>query len=69
MSDQPDSLILVYLRRLDEKFDRVGADVGDIKLRMTAVEEALAGVNRRLDRIEGRVDRIERRLDLIDHPA
>jgi hypothetical protein len=41
-------------------------DVRDLKVRMTAVEEGLAGVNRRLDRHETRLDRIERRMDLTD---
>jgi hypothetical protein len=45
--------------------DRVHDDVKDIKVRLTSVEEALAGVNRRIDRTEGRLDRIERRLELV----
>jgi archaellum component FlaC len=40
-------------------------DVRDVKIRMTSVEEGLAGVNRRLDRIEDRVKHIETRLDLV----
>ncbi|ABD87961.1 hypothetical protein [Rhodopseudomonas palustris] len=66
MADEPDNLVLVYLRRLDEKLDRVLDDAHDLKVRMTAVEESIAGVNRRLDRLEWRVDRIERRLELTD---
>ena len=54
------------LRRIDAKLDRVIEDVRDLKVRMTAVEEAVVGVNRRLDRIEARIDRIEQRLDLVD---
>jgi len=65
---EPDNIVLVYLRRMDEKLDRLSDDVQDVKVRMTHVEEGLAGVNRRLDRIESRVDRIERRLDLVDSP-
>jgi uncharacterized coiled-coil protein SlyX len=82
MSGEPENLILVYLRRIDEKLDRVIADVGDLKTRLTAVEErvarldwrfadsevAIAGVNRRLDRVEARLDRIEKRLDLVEMP-
>ncbi|QYU70679.1 hypothetical protein J4558_11430 [Leptolyngbya sp. 15MV] len=66
MSDQPDNLMLVYLRRLDEKMDRIIEDVGLLKIRMTHVEEGLAVVSRRLDRVEQRLDRIERRLDLVE---
>jgi phage shock protein A len=69
MADQPDNLTLVFLRRIDEKIDRLIDDVRELKGRMAAVEENLAGVHRRIDRLELRVDRIERRLDLADaHP-
>ena len=68
MANEQDNIVLVYLRRFDDKLDRIADDVRDIKVRLTSVEEGLAGVNRRLDRIEMRVDRIERRLDLVDQP-
>ena len=68
MADEPDNLVLQMLRRIDAKLDRVIEDVQDLKMRMTHVEEGLAGVNRRLDRLEMRVDRIERRLELADAP-
>ncbi len=82
MADAPENLIFEYLRRLDSKLDRVIEDIGDLKIRMTAVEERLArtdvaianlelsiaGVNRRIDRVEARLDRIERRLDLVELP-
>ncbi len=63
---EPDNLALVYLRRLDEKVDRLIADNHDIKARLASIEENLAGVHRRIDRLELRVERIERRLDLAD---
>lgn len=73
MTDAPESLILRYLRQIDQKVDRVIEDVHDLKVRMTAVEESLAGiyqnlagVHRRIDRVEARLDRIERRLDLAE---
>ncbi len=62
----PDNIVLQYLRRLDEKVDRLIDDVHDLKVRMTTFEESLAGTNRRLDRLEMRVERIERRLDLVE---
>lgn len=72
MADTPDSLVLTYLRRLDEKVDRVLGDVQDLKHRMTSLEGQMAGVRSdmaamsgRIDRIEGRLDRIERRLELL----
>ncbi|MBH5397960.1 hypothetical protein HZZ13_09180 [Bradyrhizobium sp. CNPSo 4010] len=68
MTDQPDNIVLQYLRRFDEKLDRVVDEMLDVKVRLTSVEEGLAGVNRRLDRLEARVERIERRLDLVEQP-
>jgi hypothetical protein len=65
---EPDNLTLQILRKIDGKLDRIVDDVQDIKIRMTHVEEGLAGVNRRLDRLEVHVDRIEKRLDLVDGP-
>jgi hypothetical protein len=67
MADAPDNVVLQYLRRFDAKLDRVVDEI-DVKVRLTAVEEGLAGVNRRLDRVEIRIERIERRLDLVDQP-
>lgn len=67
MTDEPDSIVLRYLRRMDEKLDILQQDMHDVKVRMTSVEEALAGQSRRSDRIEARLGRIEKRLDLVDH--
>jgi septal ring factor EnvC (AmiA/AmiB activator) len=76
MSDQPENLMLVYLRRIDQKLDRLTEEVQDLKHRMTAVERQLgelfvghAALQARMDRIEQRLDRIERRLDLVEAPA
>ena len=52
MADDPDNLVLVYLRRLDEKVDRIGDDVRELKGRMTALGEAVVGVQRRMDRLD-----------------
>jgi archaellum component FlaC len=58
--------VLTGQRRMESKLDRIVDDLGDLKLRTTSTEEAVAGVNRRLDRLDLRVERIERRLDLAD---
>jgi hypothetical protein len=58
--------ILNGQRRIETTLDRIADDLADLKLRTTNTEEALAGVNRRIDRMDGRLDRIERRLDLVD---
>jgi archaellum component FlaC len=68
MPTEPDNILLQYMRRFDEKLDRVVDEMLDVKVRLTAVEEGLAGINRRLDRLELRVERIERRLDLSEQP-
>ncbi len=67
MADEPDNLVLQYLRRIDVNVTRLSDDVRDLKVRMTGVEEGLMLINRRMDRFEQRLDRIERRLELVDH--
>lgn len=80
MSDQPENLMLVFLRRLDVKMDGLVHDIADLKHRMTAVEIQLgsmaateqshyASIAIRLDRHDARLERIERRLELTDTPA
>jgi hypothetical protein len=80
MSDTPENLVLVYLRRIDAKVDLLADDVRDIKGRISAVETGLNSVRREsvllsegyarlqvtVDRQGDRLDRIERRLDLRD---
>jgi hypothetical protein len=38
MSEEPDNLVLVYLRRIDDKIDRLTDDVQDLEQRMTSLE-------------------------------
>jgi hypothetical protein len=75
MSDAPDNLMLVYLRRLDGKVDQVIDTLRDHGRRLTAVEVAVgnlaatemahyANLAMRVDRTDERLDRIERRLEL-----
>ncbi|SEN33484.1 hypothetical protein [Bradyrhizobium sp. OK095] len=66
MTDEPDNIVLALLRKIDQRTERMAEDLQDLKVRVTGMEEGLAGVNRRLDRLEIRVDRIERRLELTD---
>jgi predicted nucleic acid-binding Zn-ribbon protein len=73
MNDNVENLVLEQLRRLNHRFDKFELEVVDLKMRMSAVDEHLAGImisvsgiNNRLDRIDERVGRIERRLDLTD---
>jgi archaellum component FlaC len=68
MAKEPDNIVLAILRKIDQRTERMAEDLQDLKVRVTSVEEGLAGVNRRLDRLENRVERIEQRLELSDAP-
>ena len=82
MSDEPENIVLVFLRRLDAKMDRVIDDVQDLKRRVTSLEDSharlrhdiadlhagQAGMQLRIDRVDQRLERMERRLDLQDSP-
>ena len=73
VGDEPENVVRVLLRQMDQKIDRLGDDVGDLKVRMSAVESQIGNmqaqigtINGRLDRVDGRRDRIEKRLDLVE---
>lgn len=68
MTDEPDNLVLRYLRRIDEKLDLVRADVSELKTRAGLLEQQYASISSRVDRIETRLERIEHRLDLVETP-
>jgi len=54
VADEPENLVMRYLRSTDTKLDRVIEDVQDLKVCMTSVEQ--------------RLDHIEKRLELVDNP-
>jgi chromosome segregation ATPase len=81
---QPAIPVLDYLReqfsRLDSRLDRLTADMGEIKQRLTTLEIQLGGsvateqshygqTMLRLDRLDSRLERIERRFDLTGAPV
>lgn len=80
MTDETANLLLEMLQRMRVDMDLMRSDIRDIKLRMTSLEESIAGLRGdianlhtvaalhagRMDRIEDRLARIERRLDLVD---
>jgi hypothetical protein len=68
MTDEPENLVLVMLRGIDAKVDRLNDQVHDLGVRMAHVEENLVVVHRRIDPVAQRLDRIEKRLDLVDSP-
>jgi hypothetical protein len=73
---EPESHTLAYLRRIDEKLDRLGGEVGDLRsetgARLGRIEDELLVLNGIVLRLEGRevettglkalLDRTERRL-------
>ena len=62
MSDEPNSLILRYLRRIDKRMD---THLSKLVGRTGLLAQSYASVSHRLDQIDFRMERIERRLDLI----
>ena len=66
MAERPENIMLAILRKIDQRTERMAEDLQDLKVRVTSVEEGLAGVHRRLDRLESPVERIEKRLELSD---
>lgn len=66
VTDQPDNIVLIYLRRLDEKIDRLSDDMREVKQRLGHLEEQNASMSRRIDRLDFRLDRVERRLDIAE---
>ena len=73
MSDEPENLTLRYLRRLDEKMDRMIAKQDEHSMRIGLLEQSVAHLNVsiatlsvRMDGFERRLERIERRLDLVE---
>lgn len=74
MNDQPEDLILAYLRRLDTSMTESIADVTEVRQRMTILEMQVghlvaaeashyAALITRLDRFDLRFDRLERLAD------
>ena len=75
MSDAPENLTLVFLRRLDAKIDRLAEDMREVKQRLTGLEIVVGNLAatesshyamtaERVDRLSQRIERIETRLDL-----
>lgn len=66
MSDEPDSIVLRYLRRIDERISTLVVDVHDVKERLGLLEASYASLSRRIDRVAGDVEQIKKRLDIVD---
>jgi len=75
MADAPDNIVLVYLRRMDERLEQLAIDMREVKERLHILKQQgaslhaqYASLSGRIDRIETRLDRIERRLELTPAP-
>jgi hypothetical protein len=73
MADEPQNLVLEYLRRIDHKVDGLLEDFRLFNVRVVANESQVTGLHvsdvaqiSEIDRIKTRLDRIERRLELTD---
>tara|TARA_R110002110_G_scaffold12692_15_gene60225 strand:+ start:3271 stop:3477 length:207 start_codon:yes stop_codon:yes gene_type:complete len=66
MAESPDNLVLTYLRRIDEKVDRLAEDMREVKSRLGILESQYASLSNRLDRLDERVARPENRLGLAE---
>jgi len=64
VAEVSNELMYELLKRIHGDVAEVKFDVQELKRRMTGSEEAVVGVNRRLDRQDEHFERIERRLEL-----
>jgi hypothetical protein len=71
MTEEPDSLVLRYLRRLDEKIDVVASGQQETTAELRAIKSHLAAFmqgeiaqDSAIASILARLERLERRLDL-----
>jgi hypothetical protein len=65
MSDQPENIVLIFLRRLDAKLDKLADDMLEVKERLGHLEGQYASISRRVDSLDIRLGRLERRLDIV----
>ena len=73
MVEEPDNLILQYLRRFDARLARLEEDMQDVKVRLGSIESQLTTLRvdmtqslHRLDKMDERLLRIERRSGLAE---
>ena len=73
MTDETANLVLEHLRAIRATLDHHSRQFADIQLRLTGIEQHMAGFqisevrqNSELDRVKERLDRIEKRLELVD---
>jgi tetrahydromethanopterin S-methyltransferase subunit G len=58
--DEPEKLMLVYLRRIDTRLDGIERKLDEVVVRLAAGERDFAAMQVRLDNLDRRVARINR---------
>ena len=66
MAEEPENLVLHYLRRIDTRLDGMAADIRELKTTVAGILQVLASHDNHMLRMEVRLERIENRLDLHD---
>ena len=73
MAAEAESIALDHLKRIQGRLTSIEVDLGDLKARMSSMEQyqgqvltLLGGMNQGMDRFDERLARIERRLDLVE---
>lgn len=80
MAEEPENIVLAYLRRIDLNVKDVQRGQSEVLNRLNRLEEGVARVRRdqandaetvahlqaQVDRLREQIDRINRRLDLVD---
>jgi predicted nucleic acid-binding Zn-ribbon protein len=72
VSDEPESIVLRYLRRIDMKQDQLATKMDEVIMRLGSLERDVAGLKVdfaglqvSMDNFDRRVTRIETRLELL----
>jgi predicted nuclease with TOPRIM domain len=73
MADEVLDFLRLNFARLNERIDRIEADMAEFRERLGHIEGQVAGIygmyatlSSRMDRMDRRLERIERRLDLVE---
>ena len=72
MAQETESHVLDHLKKIQVRLSAMEVDLGDVKARMSVMEQyqgqvltLLGGLNQRMDRVDERLSRIERCYDLV----
>ena len=66
MGEEPFDFMREYLRRMDDKLDRVLIRMDELSSSISGLLQIAAAQSSHLNRLDQRVERIEKRLNLVD---